>query len=172
MPRFRNAANSFNEGFCNELFFPFRASTARASRCIGARFGVAVAHQLHEFLRSRLVAAAGVAALLRHRAANSFGFQGIFPLDPEFGRAKSCSHTIDVRLAGVAGAAFAANDVALSHDGLSFVGVGLQRGTAQESCTAFALPAQPGSWVVGCFSAQTFEGDTGIEAAVLISVGQ
>ena len=144
MPRFRNAANSFNEGFCNELFFPFRASTARASRCIGARFGVAVAHQLHEFLRSRLVAAAGVAALLRHRAANSFGFQGIFPLDPEFGRAKSCSHTIDVRLAGVAGAAFAANDVALSHDGLSFVGSDYNAERPKKVAPRLLTLAQPG----------------------------
>jgi hypothetical protein len=72
--------------------------------------GLAAAHQLHEFLRGRLIPATDVAALLRHRATNL----GRFPL---FGRAVTLRHTLNYRPAGFAGRGFIANiDVALSHD--------------------------------------------------------
>jgi hypothetical protein len=111
MPRFRNAANSFNEW----LGHLFHASRARTNPRFGPGRGVTVAHQLYEFLRRRLVGAAGIAALLRHRAANSLGFRRIGSL--------GYGPTFDDRLAGVAGRAFVANNVALSHGDPSFVGV-------------------------------------------------
>src|SRR5450631_1118357 len=96
---------------------PLRGGRARANPWFGPGLGIAVAHELHEFLRSRLVAAAAVAALLRHRAANPFCFRGIWLVDPQLGRAFSHSQIFADRLAGFAGRVFLANiDVAIAHD--------------------------------------------------------
>jgi hypothetical protein len=82
-------------------------------------FRIPEAHQLHEFLRSRLVAPAAVAALLRHRATNPWplGFRCNRLVDPPLGSAVALCHLLDYRLAGFAGRGFIANiDVAIAHD--------------------------------------------------------
>jgi hypothetical protein len=72
---------------------------------------------MHQFLRGRLVTAAAVTALLRHRSAN---------LRPRG------------RQAGFANSALIANiDVAIAHDCSSFVEARSQRATAQKSCKSF-----------------------------------
>jgi hypothetical protein len=59
--------------------------------------GIAVAHQLHQLLRRRLIAAAAIAVLLRHRATNPWPLR--------------------FRRAGFAGRGFVANiAVAIAHD--------------------------------------------------------
>jgi hypothetical protein len=59
--------------------------------------GIAVANQLHQLLRRRLIAAAAVAVLLRHRATNPWPLR--------------------FRRAGFAGRGFVANiAVAIAHD--------------------------------------------------------
>ena len=112
MPRFRNAVNSSSEASGS-----LALCRSRADPWLGSGIGIAAAHQLHEFLRSRLVAA--VAALLRHRAANlrALGFQRILFVDPRLGRAVTSGQTVEDRLAGFAGRGFIANiDVAIAHD--------------------------------------------------------
>ncbi len=93
--------------------------SARADPRFGPGLGVAVAHQLHEFLRRRLVAATAVAALLRHRGANPrpFFLQRRWFAGPQLGGAAGPCRTLDDRLAGSAGRGFLANiDVAIAHD--------------------------------------------------------
>jgi hypothetical protein len=82
-------------------------------------FRIPEADQLHEFLRSRLVAPAAVAALLRHRATNPrpLGFRCNRLVDPPLGRAVALCRLRNYRLAGFAGRGFIANiDVAIAHD--------------------------------------------------------
>jgi hypothetical protein len=74
---------------------------------------------LNELLRSRFIAASVVTALLRHGATHpgSLGFQGVWFVDPQLGRAITPRHTFNNRLAGFAGRGFIANiDVAIAHD--------------------------------------------------------
>src|ERR1700694_652584 len=100
MRRSRNAASSFNEPLCDL----FSGSRARANPWVGPGLGVAVPHQLNEFLRGRFVAAAAIAALLRHRAANLFRFRRT--CSPKFGRAIGWNRTFDDRLGGFSRLAF------------------------------------------------------------------
>ena len=66
MPRSRNAATSSSEAI------PAKSpEIARfRNRLAAAGFGIAASNELKQFLRSRLIAAAAVAALLGHRAAD------------------------------------------------------------------------------------------------------
>jgi hypothetical protein len=132
MRRSRNAASSFNERLCD--LFP--GSRARANPWVGPGLGVAVSHQLNEFLRGRFVAAAAIAALLRHRAANLFRFRRT--CSPNFGRHIGCNRTFDDRLAGFAGRAFASNiDVALAHDCYPLLGSDHNAELLRKVATAF-----------------------------------
>jgi hypothetical protein len=98
---------------------PLRRIGAGADPRLGAGFGVAAAHQVHEFLRRRLIAATAVAALLRHCDTNPWPFflQGIWFVDPQLGTTVGLRQTPNNRLAGLAGRGFIANiDVAIAHD--------------------------------------------------------
>jgi hypothetical protein len=89
---------------------------------LGTGLGIAAAHQSHEFLRRRLVAAADVAALLRHRPGHPGTFrsqqilsQGRRRLDRRPGSV--VCEDFNRWLTGSAGQPFIANiDVAIAHD--------------------------------------------------------
>ena len=110
------------------------ALDAGRTAALGPRLGIAAAHQTHEFLRRRLVAATDVAALLRHRAGNPGPFrpQGIVLIDPRLG---SRTQNFNRWLAGFAGRVFIANiDVAIAHDCHPLLEVRPQRATAWKGC--------------------------------------
>ena len=112
--RCKNAANSFSEGVA-ELSLS-RRGYAGADPGIGPGRGVAVTHQLHEFLRRRFMTA--LAALLRHRATNPvpFLFCRNCLLAPRRGSDAACSRPLGT-LAGLARRGLLANiDVVIAHD--------------------------------------------------------
>src|SRR5882757_1272956 len=116
-PRSRNAANSFNDRNLNDISLSLHWGGTRAHPSFRPGFGVAAAHQLHEFLWCRFVAA--VAALLRHCDTNPWplDFQGSLVVDSQIGRAVAPSQALNDWLSGFAGRSFVANiGGATAHD--------------------------------------------------------
>src|SRR5258705_12406038 len=108
-PRSRNAANSFNDRDLNDISLSLPWGGTRAYPWFRPGFGVAAAHQLHEFLRCRYVAA--VAALLRHGDTNPWplGFQRSLLVNSHIGIAVAPGQSLNDWLSGLPGRRFIPN---------------------------------------------------------------
>ncbi len=121
MPRCRNVANSSSDGNSTEGVpeLSLYRAPARPDPWFSSRFRIAVAHQVHEFLRGGFVAATAIAVLQRHCATNLDRLfrPRIWIVDPQRKRAVTPCQTFNDPLAAFAGRGFFANiDVAIAHD--------------------------------------------------------